>query len=446
MKVHLIAIGGSAMHNLALALKANGHTITGSDDEIYEPSLSRLKEANICPVKFGWYPENITNEIDIVILGMHARLNNTELIKAQEIGLPIMSYPEFVYNESKSKKRIVIAGSHGKTTTTSIIIHVLQALNIDCDYLVGAQLEGFDRMVKLTSAPLIILEGDEYLSSPLDHKSKFSHYHPDVSVITGISWDHINVFPTEASYNDRFKEYIESHDDGVIFYCDRDLDLVDLIKNSHNKARKIGYGRLQIDENKDVIYEGDKYQYNLIGGHNLENTHAALLVCKNLGIETSDFFEALTNFKGAGKRLQQIFESGSSIGFLDFAHAPSKVKATTQAVKEWYPDNKLVAIFELHTYSSLNKDFIPRYKDALNAADEAIVFYDAHTIQMKKMENLDPIFVSKAFNHPNLGVYDNKEEFHKALDNLAQSTNSSLLIMTSGNLGKYDLNKLNRWS
>lgn len=444
MNVHFIAIGGSAMHNLALALKSNGHNVTGSDDEIYEPSLSRLKEAGICPDKFGWYPDRLTKDVDVVILGMHARKNNPELQAAQQKGLTIMSYPEFVYSMSKDKKRVVIAGSHGKTTTTSIIIHVLNYLKISCDYLVGAQLEGFQRMVQLTQAPLIILEGDEYFSSPIDSRSKFQHYDPDISVITGVSWDHINVFPTEEDYNQRFVEYVESHGHGVIYYCDRDHGLVRIINDSEGKAINIGYGRLKIDEQYRVEYQGKLYPFGLIGGHNLENTHAALLVCEKLGVSADDFFEALESFKGAGKRLQKIYETQESVGFLDFAHAPSKVKATTEAVKDWYPAKPLIAVFELHTFSSLNKDFLPRYKDSLNAADQAIVFYDKHTIAMKKMDALDPNFVRNKFGHPNLHVYDDREEFHKALDKLTTQS-ATLLLMTSGNLGKYDLNKLNRW-
>jgi UDP-N-acetylmuramate: L-alanyl-gamma-D-glutamyl-meso-diaminopimelate ligase len=445
MYIHFIAIGGSAMHNLALALASKGYKITGSDDEIYEPSLSRLKEVGICPEKFGWFPEKLSEDIDAVVLGMHARKDNPELLKAQELGLTIMSYPEFVYEQSKDKKRVVIAGSHGKTTTTSIIIHVLTTIGIPCDYLVGAQLEGFNRMVKLTDAPIIILEGDEYLSSPIDPRSKFSHYHPDISVITGVSWDHINVFPTKASYFDRFKEFISEHDPkSTIYYFTGDLGLVDLIRNATRGVRTIGYQGLKQDGDGFVLYDGHRYHYTLIGGHNLENTRAALNVCLDLGVKPNEFFEALNGFKGAGKRLQRIFETKNAVAFLDFAHAPSKVAATTKAISKWFPQLELISVLELHTFSSLNKKFLPEYKDTLNAATEAVVFFDQHTLEMKKMPPLDPEFVKSCFAHNQLIVFDEVKPFHWYLDKL-ELDGKALLLMTSGNFGHYDLNKLNRW-
>ena len=445
MRVHFIAIGGSAMHNLALALENKGYKVTGSDDEIYEPSLSRLKEAGLCPDSFGWHPDKITKDIDVVVLGMHARKDNPELLRAQELGVTIMSYPEFVYQQSREKDRVVIAGSHGKTTTTSIIIHVLKEAGIDCDYLVGAQLEGFDRMVRLTNAPVIILEGDEYLSSPIDARSKFSHYHSTKTVITGISWDHINVFPTKESYFERFSDFIDDHEEGTsIHYFDGDQGLVHLISNSSSPAKKTPYKGLNKLESGHVEYGGEIYNFPLIGEHNLQNVNAALNICIELGVQVNKFFEALQSFKGAGKRLQKIFETKNAVGFLDYAHAPSKVKATTNAVSNNYSDLDLIGVFELHTYSSLNKAFLPEYKGALDKAKQAVVFFDEHTLKMKKMPELSKEFVASCFNHPNLKVYDNVSEFHHYLNSL-DLEGKALLLMSSGNFGKFDLNQLNRW-
>ena len=445
MKVHFIAIGGSAMHNLALALENKGYKVTGSDDEIYEPSLSRLKEAGLCPDSFGWHPDKITTDIDVVVLGMHARKDNPELLRAQELGITIMSYPEFVYQQSKEKDRVVIAGSHGKTTTTSIIIHVLKEVGIDCDYLVGAQLEGFDRMVRLTNAPVIILEGDEYLSSPIDARSKFSHYHPTKTVITGISWDHINVFPTKESYFERFSDFINDHEGGTsIHYFDGDQGLIELIRKSSSPAKKTPYNGLKLQDSGHVEYGGEIYNFPLIGEHNLQNVNAALNICIELGVQVNKFFEALQSFKGAGKRLQKIFETNNAVGFLDYAHAPSKVKATTNAVSKNYNALDLIGVFELHTFSSLNKAFLPEYKGALDMAKQAIVFFDEHTLKMKKMPELSKDFVAFCFNHPNLRVYDNVSEFHHFL-NTIDLEGKALLLMSSGNFGKFDLNQLNRW-
>ena len=197
MNVHLIAIGGSAMHNMAIAMHKKGFNVTGSDDEIFEPSKTRLAKLNLLPAKEGWDTNNIHKGIDAVILGMHARADNPELLKAQELGLKIYSYPEYIYEQTKDKTRIVIGGSHGKTSITAMILHVLNYHKVDCDYMVGAQLDGFDTMVKLTKeAKIAVIEGDEYLSSPIDRRPKFHLYKPNIAILSGIAWDHINVFPT----------------------------------------------------------------------------------------------------------------------------------------------------------------------------------------------------------------------------------------------------------
>ncbi len=446
MRIHLIAIGGSAMHNLALELDVNGHRVSGSDDEIYEPSRSRLKKAGLFPDQLGWNPAVISKDIDVVILGMHAKKDNPEMLRAQELGLNILSYPEFIYNQSKDKKRVVIAGSHGKTTTTSIILHVLKSLNYEFDYLVGAQIQGFERMVSLSSAPVIIIEGDEYLSSAMDSRSKFQHYKADLSVITGVSWDHINVFKNEADYIDRFKTYIDKHEEGKVFYCEHDEVLISLVKEADSKAELVGYRRFEVDENLHLKHENATYDFPLIGNHNLENTAAAFWICQELGVSSTDFFTVLSAFKGANKRLQKIYETKDAIGFLDFAHAPSKVKATSNAVKTWYGnDKRLMVVLELHTYSSLNPTFLPQYSKTLEAADEVVVFYDAHTLSMKGMAPLSKKVVREAFNHNKLIVHDDKRIFHQWLDEV-ERRNAILLIMTSGNLRGYDLNKLNKWT
>ncbi|HMR89542.1 MAG TPA: Mur ligase family protein, partial [Saprospiraceae bacterium] len=374
LRVHFIAIGGAAMHNIALDLHAQGHLVTGSDDEIYEPSLSRLTKVGIAPKKFGWDEANITQDIDIVVLGMHAREDNPELVKSRELGLTIMSYPAFVYERSKDKQRIVIAGSHGKTTTTAMILHVLKKLGVSFDYLVGAQLEGFDRMVKLTDAPLIIIEGDEYLSSPLDRVPKIHHYKPHISVTTGIAWDHINVFPTFEVYKEQFSIYFDMIESGgtLIYYSDDEV-LNEIVSKAKGDVIKLPYTGLVKNDEMSIVFENEIYPVSIIGNHNLQNLNAARLVCLTLGINTRRFFKAIADFSGANKRLQKLNDSKDRLVFLDFAHAPSKVKATTTSVKEWYGNKKLLAVLELHTFSSLNKAFLPQYINSLAAADQAIV-------------------------------------------------------------------------
>lgn len=439
LRVHFIAIGGAAMHNIALDLHAQGHVVSGSDDEIYEPSLSRLKKAGIAPKEFGWNEHNITPDIDIVVLGMHAREDNLELIKARELGLTIMSYPAFVYDRSKDKQRIVIAGSHGKTTTTAMILHVLKKLGVSFDYLVGAQLEGFDRMVKLTDAPIIIIEGDEYLSSPLDRVPKIHHYRPHISVTTGIAWDHINVFPTFEIYKQQFAIYFDMIEDGgtLIYYKDDDV-LAELVERSTNNVTKLPYTGLKKNDDMSIVFENEIYPVSIIGNHNLQNLNAARLVCLTLGINKRRFFKAIADFSGASKRLQKLADSKGRLVFLDFAHAPSKVKATTTSVKEWYGDKKMLAVLELHTFSSLNAEFIPQYLDSLFSADRAIVFYNKHTLEMKQMPDLDHNFIKESFGAKDLEILTDKNVLYDRLSG-DEFVDYNILLMTSGNFDKMSL-------
>lgn len=434
--IHLIAIGGAAMHNIALDLHAQGHQVSGSDDEIYEPSLTRLKEAEICPSTFGWYPDKITLDLDFIILGMHAKADNPELLKAQELGIKIYSYPEFIYEHSKEKTRIVVAGSHGKTTTTAMIMHVLAKLNIQFDYLVGAQLEGFNRMVKLSSAPLIIIEGDEYLSSSIDRVPKIHHYKPHIAAITGIAWDHINVFPTFDIYKDQFRIFGETiMPKGVIIYYQHDINLESILKPIQN-IKKIPYQALSLTQNKKVSFDKNEYPISVIGNHNLQNMNAARLVCEQLNIDAQSFFRAIADFKGANKRLQKISDKNGRMVYLDFAHAPSKVKATTESFKDWFGDKDLLAVLELHTFSSLNKDFISQYHNTLDKAEQAVIYYNEHTLKMKNMPALEEAFLKKSFNHPNLQVFTNQNQLYEYLLSQKQY---NILLMTSGNFNEMRL-------
>lgn len=438
-RIHFIAIGGAAMHNLAIDLHQLGHHVSGSDDEIYEPSISRLRNEGIAPTEFGWFPDKISQNIDYIILGMHARIDNPELLRAQELNIPIYSYPELVYKMSEQKKRIVVAGSHGKTTTTAMILHVLKKLQIDFDYLVGAQISGFDKMVKLSDAPIIVIEGDEYLSSPIDRRPKIHHYKPHISVITGIAWDHINVFPTFEDYVHQFKIYLDLFEENsVLIYYDKDSKLNDLALSSSNKIQKIPYGMLARKGTDNVEYKDQNYPISVIGSHNLQNLKAALLVCEQLGIESQTFFEAIHDFTGANKRLQRLNALGKRGIYLDFAHAPSKVKATTDSLKEWFGDTKLLAVLELHTFSSLNAEFLPQYKSTLDAADEVVVFYSKHALEMKKMPELDSSFISNCFDHNNLKVFDQKAHLITLLED-SKYDQYNILLMTSGNFDGLDL-------
>ncbi|MDC1080497.1 Mur ligase family protein [Flavobacteriaceae bacterium] len=438
-KFHFIAIGGSAMHNLALALHQKGFEISGSDDTVFEPSKSRLEKAGILPKKMGWFSEKITKKIDGIILGMHAKADNPELLKAIELGIKIYSYPEFLYEQTKEKTRVVIAGSHGKTTITSMVLHVLSYWEKNIDYMIGAQLEGFETMVHLTDDnDFMLIEGDEYLSSPIDLRPKFLWYEPHVTLISGIAWDHINVFPTEENYVQQFKTYIDSIvPGGVLVYNEEDPILEQLTQSSENTIRKEGYGLPNYEIKKGITFlktdEGD-LPLEVFGEHNLSNIAGAQWISQLMGVDQAEFLEAISSFKGASKRLEKIGDNGSSFLFKDFAHAPSKVKATSLAVAQQFEEHHKVFCLELHTYSSLTPEFIGQYKNSLKPADEAIVFYDPEALKIKNGIALSEEEIKNAFGDENIIVFSEPKEFHKFLEQ-HNWDKSVLLMMSSGNYG-----------
>lgn len=437
MNVHFIAIGGSAMHNLALALHSKGYNVTGSDDEIFEPSKSRLESKGLLPNKFGWYPKRITTNIDAVILGMHAKEDNPELIKAKELGLKIYSYPEYLYEQTKDKKRIVIGGSHGKTTVTSMILHVLKFYKKKFDFMVGAKIEGFDTMVELSNdAEIAIFEGDEYLSSPIDKRPKFHLYYPHIAVITGIAWDHINVFPTYKNYKEQFSIFTDKiEENGTLIYCAEDGDVTNISKSSRPDINKIPYKThpYKFEKNKSfLLFDDNELELNIFGKHNYQNINAALSVCEEIGISKEMFYKAIPSFKGAAKRLQKLAENDDTVIYLDFAHSPSKLKATIKAVKEQYPERKLIACMELHTYSSLKSEFLPQYSGSMSAASEAIVYYNPETIKHKRLQEISPEQVKAGFDRENLKVFTKSENLRKDLKE-KDLYFKVLLFMSSGN-------------
>lgn len=446
MKIHFIAIGGSAMHNLAMALHDKGEVVTGSDDVIFEPSKSRLAAKGLLPQTMGWFPEKITNDIDAVILGMHAKADNPELKKAQELGLKIYSYPEFIYEHAKAKTRVVIGGSHGKTTITSMILHVMNYHNIAVDYLVGAQLEEFDNMVHLTEEnDFMVIEGDEYLSSPTDLRPKFHLYQPNIALISGIAWDHINVFPTFDNYVEQFKVFIDKIiNGGILVYNETDEVVKNIVEVSEKPIRKLPYAIPEhfIDNGTTYLETLDgPMPIEIFGEHNLSNLAGAKWICQNMGVDEAEFYEAIASFKGASKRLEKIAETNDAVAYKDFAHSPSKVKATTEAVKKQYPDKKLVACLELHTYSSLNADFLTEYEGALAAAETAVVFYSPDAVSIKKLKEISKTQIEEAFNRDDLIVYTNPDEFKSFLV-VQDFTNAVLLLMSSGNYGGMDFDEI----
>lgn len=449
MRIHFIAIGGYAMHSLALALQEKGDLITGSDDVIFDPSKSRLEEAGLLPEKFGWFPEKITDDIDAIVLGMHAKPDNPELKAAQKMGLKIYSYPEFLYEQGKDKTRVVIGGSHGKTTITSMILHVLHYWKKEVDFMVGAQLKELDNLVKLTADnPYMVLEGDEYLSSPIDRRPKFHHYHADIALLSGIAWDHINVFPTFANYVQQFKDFIGTMSTGgVLIYNEEDPILRKVVHESTHPVEKIGYRlpEYRVSDGKTILLaKSGPLPIAVFGEHNLRNLAGAMKVCSFMGISTTAFYEAISTFKGAAKRLEKIAEKGNTLVFKDYAHSPSKVEAVTKAVKKQFPDRKLLACLELHTYSSLNAEFLTHYRHTLDAADEALVFYSPEAVKIKCLEKIESDQIKEAFGYEGLQVYTDSESFQKALKK-KDLKNTVLLLMSSGTYGGLDLEHLSQW-
>jgi len=448
MKVHFIAIGGSAMHNLAIALVKKGDQVSGSDDEIFEPSKGRLKKYGILPESEGWHPDKISTDLDAVIVGMHARINNPELLKAQELGLKIYSYPEYLYERSKNKKRIVIGGSHGKTTITSMILHVLNYHKIPNDYMVGAQLEGFEVMVKMTKdAPIMILEGDEYLTSPIDRRPKFHLYKPDIALISGIAWDHINVFPTFENYVEQFEIFANLiSKNGTLIYCNEDIEVQKIGSSTRNDIKALPYSIPSHKIENGTTYllvDGNKIPLEVFGEHNLMNINGARLVCNKLKITDEMFYTAIQSFSGASKRLELVAQNENTTVFKDFAHSPSKLVATTNAVKKQFDKRQLVACIELHTFSSLSPNFLSHYKGCLDNADVAIVYFNEHTIKLKKLPAISKEQVKEAFNNQKLEVYTDSNNLLQDLLNMDWK-NKNLLMMSSGNFDGIDFEELGK--
>lgn len=443
-KVHFIAIGGAAMHNLALALNSKeGYQITGSDDEIFEPSRSRLEKAGLLPKNFGWFPEKITSDLDAIILGMHARLDNPELVRANELGIKVYSFPEYLYEQTKDKTRVVIGGSHGKTSTTAMILFVLKRLGIATDFMVGAQIEGFDNMVSLShEAKIAVFEGDEYLTSPIDLRPKFHLYRPHIGLVTGIAWDHINVFPTFDNYVEQFRIYsnlIEPN--GKYIYYQGDEHLCDIATKVRPDITAIPYNTpaYEVVNGKTMVtFNAEKVTLQIFGEHNLQNMMGAWAVCSQLGINEHDFFESMAQFGGAANRLQKVAENAGSVAYKDFAHSPSKLKATVKAVKTQFPDRKLVACMELHTFSSLTEEFLPQYEGAMAEADTAFVYFSPEVIEHKKLNSITAQQVAAAFGGKNLEVYTDTLALQAKLRSI-DYTNKNLLLMTSGNFSGVNL-------
>ena len=433
IRIHFIAIGGAAMHNLALAVASKaGYQVTGSDDEIFDPALTHLREAGLLPDEMGWHPERITKDIDAIILGMHAREDNPELVRARELGIKIYSFPEYLYEQTKDKIRIVVGGSHGKTTTTSMILYVLQRLGIEADYMVGAQIEGFERMVRLSdTAKYAVFEGDEYLTSPLDLRSKFLWYHPHIAILTGIAWDHINVFPTFDKYVDTFRQFVRTISDTFIYYQgDENLrTLAEEFKIQNSKLKIIPYKE----------YEG-KVEMQVFGRHNMQNLQAAMLACHCIGVAPDDFYREISTFTGASNRLEKICETADSVAYKDFAHSPSKLKATINAVRERYPEKKLIACMELHTFSSLMADFLPQYKGCMAEADVAYVYFNPKVIEHKRLTPITAEEVREAFGTKNVEVFTESEALQERLRSL-EYKNTALLMMSSGTFDGINVNE-----
>lgn len=442
MRIHFIAIGGAAMHNLAIAVsKKQGYVVTGSDDEIFDPARTHLLEAGLLPKQTGWFPEQITTDIDAVILGMHAREDNPELQRARELGIKIYSFPEYLYEQTKNKIRIVVGGSHGKTTTTAMILYALEKAGIEADYMVGAQIQGFDNMVRLSeSSKYAVFEGDEYLTSPLDRRSKFLLFHPHIAILTGIAWDHINVFPTFEEYVDTFRKFVDLIEpNGKFIYFDGDENLCRLATKARRDIGLIPYNTPEHEIEDGITYITDEHvPLSVFGQHNLQNMHAAQLACETIGLPKKEFYNYLSDFPGASNRLEKIAQTADAVAFKDFAHSPSKLKATIDAVREQYPEKYLVACMELHTFSSLMADFLPQYKDCMAKADKAFVYFNPKVIEHKHLSPISRDDVRQAFGKDNLTVMTDSGELQKELRKLSYE-NTTLLMMTSGTFDGIDI-------
>ena len=442
-RVHFIAIGGSVMHNLAITLKQLGYEVSGSDDKIYDPSKSRLEKYNLLPENLGWFPELIDKEIDFIVLGMHAKKDNPELLKALDLDCKIYSYPELIFEFSKSKTRITIGGSHGKTTVSSMILHVLDFYDIKVDYLLGAQIEGFENMVHITDDnEFILIEGDEYLSSPIDNSPKFHKYNSNIAVITGIAWDHINVFPSFENYISQFEKFIETiTDGGVLVFNELDELVLDIVNKSEKTIRKIGYGKPNFEIVDGVTYvktsEGD-VPLKVFGDHNLSNLSAAKQICALMGVFDDEFFAAIASFKGASKRLETIYRDNNKIIIKDFAHSPSKLKATIDAVKNQFSNKNIIAVYELHTYSSFNQKFIKEYLNSMSSADKKIVYYDDEVLKIRSEFKINEKIIKDSFGSDDLIVISKKSMLEQSISKI-NLYNTVLLMMSSGNFSSIDM-------
>lgn len=444
-RIHFIAIGGSVMHNLAIALKNQGHTVTGSDDEIFEPSRSALEKSGLLPKSEGWNSEKIDSSLDVVILGMHAKKDNPELLKAQQLGLKIYSFPEYIYNHSVDKQRVIIAGSHGKTTITGIVVHVLNYYNRSFDYVIGARIKGVENPVKLSDAPLIVIEGDEYLCSAIDLTPKFLRYQHHIGLISGVAWDHANVFPTEEEYLKAFDKFADqTPKSGILIFCDTDpmvsvvgnkqrADVISVPYKAHAHA---------IDNGQEFLTNGkERIPIKIFGNHNLQNINGAKELLKKIGISTEQFYKAISSFEGAAGRLEKVKETATTVVFKDYAHAPSKVRASVRAVKELYPSREIVACLELHTFSSLNKAYLPQYKDSLKGISNAVVFFNPEKLKAKNLEPITEADIKAAFGNSSLKVFDDPKKLEEYLTSQSWA-NKNLLMMSSGNFAGFDIKTL----
>lgn len=444
-RIHFIAIGGSVMHNLAIALKNQGHTVSGSDDEIFEPSRSALEKSGLLPKTEGWNPDGIDQSLDVVILGMHARKDNPELVKAQQLGLKIYSFPEYIYNHSIDKQRVIIAGSHGKTTITGIVVHVLNFYKREFDYVIGARIKGVDNPVKLSDAPLIVIEGDEYLCSAIDPTPKFLRYQHHIGLISGVAWDHANVFPTEEEYLKQFDRFADqTPKSGILIFCDTD-PMVSVVGNKQrNDVISVAYKAHPhaVENGQEYLTNGkERVPIKVFGNHNLQNINGAKELLKKIGISTEQFYKAIQTFEGAAGRLEKVKETSSTVVFKDYAHAPSKVRASVRAVKELYPNREVVACVELHTFSSLNKAYLPQYKDSLKGITNAIVFFDPEKVKARNLEPITETDIRNAFGNSSLKVFDDAKKLEEYLSS-QNWTNKNLLMMSSGNFAGFDIKTL----